>query len=72
MCIGGAHPYYIYVEEDYKEEIIQYLRRPNVRGVTYPPATNNSLLLFKSITMNSKDYCDMLEIVGIQTVTYIG
>lgn len=69
MCIGGAHPYYIYVEVDYKEE---NLRRPNVRGVTYPPATNNSLLLFKSITMNSKDYCDMLEIVGIQTVTYIG
>ena len=72
LCIGGPHPYYIYVAEYYKNNIIEYLRKPYIRGVSHPPATNKSLLLFKSITMNSKDFYEMLETVGIETVTLIG
>jgi hypothetical protein len=65
-----VHPFYIFVNEDFKRNIIQELNK--IRGITHKPATNEHVLLFKSITMASPQFVRVLQRVGVKSVTVIG
>ncbi len=63
-------PYYVFVDKDFKEILLQYLN--DKRGVMFEAATNENALLFKDITMASTDFIDMLQKVGVDHVTIMG
>ena len=64
------YPFYIFVDEDFKHNIIQELNK--IRRITHKPATKDNVLLFKSITMASPQFVRVLQRVGVMSVTVIG
>ena len=64
------YPFYIFVNEDFKSNIIRELNK--IRRITHKPATKDNVLLFKSITMASPQFVRVIQRVGVTSVTVFG
>ena len=70
MLLVATKPYYMYVKEESKEDIIAVL--DDIRKVPHPPATNKHALLKKTITMVASQFEKVLKDALVDSVTIVG
>jgi len=70
MLLVASSPYYIYVNEEFKSEIIAKIDQ--IRRSSHRPALNKHALLYKNITMENPQFVKLLQDAGVDTVTIVG
>ncbi len=70
MLLVASSPYYIYVNEEFKAEIIAKI--DEIRRSSHCPALNKHALLYKNITMVTPQFVKLLQDAGVDTVTIVG
>jgi hypothetical protein len=70
MLLVASSPYYIYVNEDFKSEIIAKIEQ--IRRSSHRPAQNKHALLYKNITMETPQFVKLLGDAGVDIVTIVG
>jgi hypothetical protein len=70
MLLVASSPYYIYVNEEFKPEIIAEIDQ--IRRIPHRPSLNKHALLYKNITMETPQFVKLLRDAGVDTVTIVG
>ena len=67
VLLVASTPYYIYVKEEFKAEIIAKI--DEIRGVPHLPSSNKHALLSKNITMVTPQFVQVLQYAFVDSVT---
>ena len=70
MLLVASSCYYIFVHENFKEDIIAKINK--IRGVPHPHSANKHALLRKNITMVTPQFVQVLQDVLVDSVTIVG
>ena len=70
VLLVASTPYYIYVKEEFKAEIIAKI--DEIRGVPHLPSSNKHALLSKIITMVTPQFVQVLQDAFVDSVTIVG
>jgi hypothetical protein len=70
VLLVASTPYYIYVKEEFKSEIIAKI--DEIRGVPHLPSSNEHALLSKNITMVTPQFVQVLQDAFVDSVTIVG
>ena len=70
VLLVASTPYYIYVKEEFKAEIIAKI--DEIRGVPHLPSSNKHALLSKNITMVTPQFVQVLQDAFVDSVIIVG
>jgi hypothetical protein len=70
VLLVASTPYYIYVKEEFKAEIIAKI--DEIRGVPHLPSSNKHALLSKNFTMITPQFVQVLQDAFVDSVIIVG